>query len=130
VDRLHHGTPTLSPAADKYEGGGLPFHLLYGMEAAVDWINEIGSETIEERVLALAEAVRTMLAQLGGDLGPAGSQIVTAHFPGVDAEELVRTLKRQRVVIAARHGRLRVSPHFYNNEEDIARLEEALRRLL
>src|SRR5262249_24161730 len=30
-DRLHHGTPEFKDSAEKYEGGGLPFHLLYGM---------------------------------------------------------------------------------------------------
>src|SRR5579872_12431 len=28
VDRLHSGTPEFKDAAEKYEGGGLPFHLL------------------------------------------------------------------------------------------------------
>jgi selenocysteine lyase/cysteine desulfurase len=30
------------------------------------------------------------------------------------------------VLVAARHGNLRVSPHFYNDEADLARLAEAL----
>jgi selenocysteine lyase/cysteine desulfurase len=34
------------------------------------------------------------------------------------------------VVVAARHGRLRVSPHFYNDEGDLRRLETALKLLL
>jgi selenocysteine lyase/cysteine desulfurase len=32
--------------------------------------------------------------------------------------------------VAARHGNLRVSPHFYNDEADLARLAEALSRVL
>jgi selenocysteine lyase/cysteine desulfurase len=30
------------------------------------------------------------------------------------------------VLVAARHCNLRVSPHFYNDESDLARLAEAL----
>jgi selenocysteine lyase/cysteine desulfurase len=30
------------------------------------------------------------------------------------------------VLVAARHGNLRVSPHFYNNDQDLERLREAL----
>jgi len=34
------------------------------------------------------------------------------------------------VLVAARHGYLRVSPHFYNNEEDLDRLEQELAQIL
>jgi len=34
------------------------------------------------------------------------------------------------VLVAARHGYLRVSPHFYNNEEDLERFESELRSVL
>jgi selenocysteine lyase/cysteine desulfurase len=47
-------------------------------------------------------------------------------LPGRDASELARRLMEKKIAVAARHGALRVSPHFYNNEEDLARLEEAL----
>jgi selenocysteine lyase/cysteine desulfurase len=35
-------------------------------------------------------------------------------------------LQARKVLVAARHGNLRVSPHFYNDETDLARLAEAL----
>jgi selenocysteine lyase/cysteine desulfurase len=130
VDRLHSGTPEFKDAAEKYEGGGLPFHLLYAMEASVDWLLEIGPEAIERRVLELAGSARTMLRGLGAQVDDTGSQIVIAEFPGKDASLMARVLREQNVVIAARHGRLRVSPHFYNEEEDLKRLESALKALL
>jgi selenocysteine lyase/cysteine desulfurase len=52
---------------------------------------------------------------------------VTAQFPGVDMSRLAIDLKRRRIVVAARQGKLRVSPHFFNNEHDLAQLDEALR---
>jgi cysteine desulfurase / selenocysteine lyase len=131
VDRLHHGTPEFKDAADKYEGGGLPFHLLYAMESAVEWMLEIGPETIEQRVLELAASTRSRLRRLGGTVVDTGSHIVIAEFPGMDASGVAKTLREERrIVIAARHGRLRVSPHFYNNEEDLHRLEDALKDYL
>ncbi len=51
---------------------------------------------------------------------------MTARFER-DAEEMVAALKERRILVAARRGNLRVSPHFYNNEEDIKLLAEALR---
>ena len=130
VDRLHSGTPEFKDAAEKYEGGGLPFHLLYAMEASVDWMLEIGTERIERRVLALANTARSMLRGLDAQVEDTGSQIVIAGFPGNDASLIARTLRKQKVVVAARHGRLRVSPHFYNDDEDLTRLESALKKLL
>jgi selenocysteine lyase/cysteine desulfurase len=133
VDRLHSGTPEFKDAAEKYEGGGLPFHLLYAMEASVNWMLEIGPEAIERRVMELANSARSMLRGLGAQVNDASSQIVIAGFPTVksfDASSTARALREQKVVVAARHGRLRVSPHFYNDDEDLERLESALKKLL
>jgi selenocysteine lyase/cysteine desulfurase len=55
---------------------------------------------------------------------------VIARFPKIDASATARTLRDQKVVVAARHGGLRVSPHFYNDDEDLMRLETALKNLL
>ncbi len=130
VDRLHTGTPEFKEAAEKYEGGGLPFHLLYAMETSVDWMLEIGPEAIEQRVLELANSARSMLRGLGAQVDDTGSQIVMAGFPRIDASATARALREQNVVVAARHGRLRISPHFYNDDEDLQRLESALKHLL
>ena len=134
VDRLHSGAPEFKDAAEKYEGGGLPFHLLYAMEASVNWMLEIGPDAIERRVMDLANAAREMLYGLGAELDGADhnkrSQVVIARFPEIDASAVVRALREQKVVVAARHGRLRVSPHFYNDEGDLKRLETALKNLL
>lgn len=130
VDRLHSGTPQFKDSAEKYEGGGLPFHLLYAMEASVEWMLEIGPEAIEKRVMGLADSARRVLRGLGAQVVDTGSQIVIAGFSGMDASAMARALHQQKVVIAARHGRLRISPHFYNDDQDLMRLEKALKNLL
>lgn len=130
VDNLHHGTPELKTSAEKYEAGGLPFPLLYAMEASVEMMFEIGPEAIERRVLALAASARERLRRLGAEVAENGSQIVAARFPGQDVSALARELGAREVLVAARHGHLRVSPHFYNDEDDLARMEQELRRVL
>jgi selenocysteine lyase/cysteine desulfurase len=40
---------------------------------------------------------------------------------------LARALKGKRVLVAARRGHLRVSPHLYNNEQDLEIFEQALK---
>jgi selenocysteine lyase/cysteine desulfurase len=126
VDRLHHGKPEFADTAEKYEGGGLPFHLLYALGAAVDLQLEIGPDLIEARVLNLAAQIAAMLTDLGASVPANGSQIVCAHFPDRDVSQLVVQLRAKNIAVSARHGSLRVAPHFYNNEQDIEVLRQAL----
>jgi cysteine desulfurase / selenocysteine lyase len=130
VDNLHHGAPEFTSTAEKYEGGMVSFALLYAMEASIDLILEIGPEIIEERVLGLAKTVRGILRELGASVADGASPIVAAKFEGRDVSALARALKEQRVLVAARRGHLRVSPHLYNNEQDLAVFQKTLRGLL
>ena len=135
VDRLHHGAPEFKESAERYEGGMLPFPLIYAMGASVEMMLEIGPAEIESRVLSLAERCRETLRALGARLisderPHFDSGIVVATWPGRDASRLARELKERRVLVSARHGNLRVSVHFYNNEEDLDRLGTELRKLL
>jgi selenocysteine lyase/cysteine desulfurase len=130
VDNLHHGVPELLPSAEKYEGGSVSFALLYAMEASIDLIMEIGVDVVEQRVLDLAAKAREVLRQLGATVADCASPVVAARFANRDVSALARALKEQRVLVAARRGHLRVSPHLYNNEQDLEIFAEALRRLL
>jgi cysteine desulfurase / selenocysteine lyase len=133
VDNLHHGAPEFSRTAEKYEGAMLPFPALYPMAESVRMFLRIGLENIENRVMELAAQVRKLTETLGGTVSAPerfGSPIIAAHFPGADTAKLVSELKSRRILIAARHGSLRISTHLYNNEEDIEILGDALRSLL
>ena len=129
VDNLHHGIPELSDAAEKYEGGSVTFALIYAMEAAIDLILEIGPDVIEQRVLSLAEKTREIVRRHGARVDLCGSPIVAARFENRDVSALAKALKEQRVLVAARRGHLRVSPHFYNNEQDLETFADALSNL-
>jgi len=130
VDNLHHGAPEFSSSAEKYEGGGLPFALLYALEQSVEMMLEIGPAVIEERVMRLADSTRDRLREMGANAAENGSQIVAAKFPGRDPSHLARELKKSNVNVAARHGYLRVSPHFYNDDHDLDQLCEAIKPLI
>ena len=130
VDNLHHGAPEFSSSAEKYEGGGLPFALLYALQQSVELMLEIGPDLIEQRVMQLAGSARDRLRKLGADIAENGSQIVAARFPGRDPSHLARELKKSNVNVAARHGFLRISPHFYNDNNDLEQLCEAIKPLI
>jgi len=82
---------------------------------------ELTPEAIEQRVLSLAAQTRALLP---GALPYHDSAIVAA--PVDDAPALAARLKQKRILTSARHGLLRVSTHFYNDESDIAALAAAL----
>jgi selenocysteine lyase/cysteine desulfurase len=140
VDHLHHGAPQFNSSAEKYEGGMLVFPVLYAMAESVRMILEIGPAVIETRVLELAAYTRERLRALGASFpeeraSPAyrecfASPIVAARFNGVDPSVVARRLREQHVLVSARHGNLRISTHFYNNEADVDCLERELRALL
>ena len=130
VDNLHHGAPELLESAEKYEGGSVSFAVLYAMEASLDLILEIGPEVIEARVLDLAGKTSSLLFGLGATIAHWGAPIVAARFENRDVSALARALKEQRVLVAARRGHLRVSPHFYNNEQDLEVFGRGLGSLL
>jgi selenocysteine lyase/cysteine desulfurase len=134
-ENLHHGAPEFKPDAERYEGGMLPFPLIYAMAASVEMMLEIGPDVIEARVGEITGSARDILRRAGArllfDEAPHyDSPIIAARFEGRDSSALARALYEQRVVVAARHDYLRVSPHFYNDETDLERFERALAGVL
>jgi cysteine desulfurase / selenocysteine lyase len=131
VDNLHTGAPEFSATAEKYEGGMLPFPLLYTLREVVRMMRELSPEAIERRVTTLADNLRGRLRKLGAEVLHEGAPIVAGRFPSgfPDASTLARRLKERGVLVSARHGNLRISTHFYNNEADLDRLMEELGRM-
>lgn len=119
--------------ARRHECGTLNALGIHALGGSLDLLLETGMPRVEARVLALATQVAEGLAGLGfevvGGTAPR-SGIVAATHPSRTANELVEELAKREIVVAARIGRLRVSPHVYNTEEEGDRLLAELRRLL
>jgi selenocysteine lyase/cysteine desulfurase len=134
VDDLHHGAPELPPGAARFEGGIQNFSGIAAMDAVLDLLLSLGVPDVLERIASLAESARQALRDCGGipahDERPYfDSPIVAARFDAIDVAELAHNLRGEKIAVAARHGRLRVSPHFFNNAADIATLAAAIDRL-
>jgi selenocysteine lyase/cysteine desulfurase len=102
-----------------------------GMELMTDW----GAAAIAERLGALSDRLITGLR--GADLALAtpnpaarAPHVVSLTFPAGIPPRLVADLAAEQIHVAPRLGRLRISPHVYNDEEDIDRCVEALIRSL
>jgi selenocysteine lyase/cysteine desulfurase len=55
--------------------------------------------------------------------------VLSLAFPKGMAPDLPQKLAAENVYAAPRLGRLRISPHVYNDEEDVERFVEAFKRV-
>jgi selenocysteine lyase/cysteine desulfurase len=125
----------LKPSAERWEGGSFNMPGLQALSASVGLLLEIGPEAVSARILERASAVRSLARRSGwqvyGSTRPEDlSGIVALTRPGVDPDRAARRLRERGVAVASRRGRLRISPHVYNNDDDLRRLEEGLREFV
>jgi cysteine desulfurase / selenocysteine lyase len=123
------------PGPARYGAGGLNRLGLAAYASSLGLLEEVGIAAIEERTTALAEG---LYAGLRGRAGlrvvssddPAHRSAVIVFTTGDRARDaaLVEELEGRGIIVALRPLGVRVSPHFYNTEADIARLLDALPR--
>ena len=118
--------------ARRFEEGSLNVIGAAGLAAAIELLLSAGIEPIEQRIMALTDRLIEGLRRRGYQvISPVAhpserSGIVSFQHGQHDAAQLERCLTEARVVISRRSTFIRVSPHFYNNEDDIDRLLSAL----
>jgi cysteine desulfurase / selenocysteine lyase len=118
-----HPVLRLKNDAQRFEEGSQNLMGIVGLGAAIELILEVGLQNIERRVLDLGEqiiqeaekrnfAILTPKKrdQRGGIITIAGS------FDPAAARD---ALREQGIMVNVRGGGLRLSPHFYNTEEEI-----------
>jgi selenocysteine lyase/cysteine desulfurase len=119
--------------AKRFEYGTLNYEGIYALEAALDYISQIGIERIESHNLALVAKLRQGLLERGVQLyTPEGNRSPILSFLIDDEKIFGRRMKERKIQITARHweeGHVRVSPHFYNNDEDVEVFLEAYDRI-
>src|SRR5512146_824542 len=121
----------LSPDARRFEPGSFNAVGLAAFNESLDLLLSIGVDRIWERVRRLTEgAIETALRGGYDVLSPRHpedrSGIVTFRVPGADPGALWKALLERNVVCSSRSGGIRISPHFYNTPEEIARFFEIL----
>lgn len=99
-------------------------------EAALSAFGRFGVDAIYRRNAELADLLRATVSAAGWDpvdLPAANrSTILSVLIRGWDASEIVAELKERGIVCAVREGNLRLSVHFYNHEDDVAAVGNAL----
>jgi selenocysteine lyase/cysteine desulfurase len=120
----------LRPDAARFEPGSPPHLAVHALGAALDLLHEVGPAAVEACVLELTERLAAGLRRRGADIvSPWGererSGILTFRSAG-DPAHLVRRLQEQGIICRVRAAGVRLAPHFYNDEDDIARFFRVL----
>ena len=124
----------------KFEPGAYYHCAIAGLGAAINLLGEADSALVRGRILALTEALRVEMTPLGFEfLSPDEksnrSGILTLRHPRVPTDKFMAVLTKSDVVVSQRFDRndrswLRISPHFYNTFDEIAKIGEILRNEL
>lgn len=133
-------------SARRFEYWEMPIALLLGSKAAADYALETGLDFAQNRIQELATLTRTLLANLPGvqvlDQGTQLCGIVTAHASHWESGALMGKFKQADINVRVsprvaaqidfeRKGvdwALRISPHYYNTEEEIRQFIDVLKR--
>ena len=116
--------------AARLEPGSAPHLGILAFGAAVDLLLEVGPAAIERRVIAITDQLIEGLERLGASiLSPRTraerSAILT--FALGDTAALYAALCAAGVIARPRLGGIRLAPHFYNDENDVARVLDVIR---
>ena len=123
--------PTPAPTARRFECGSHNTLGVHALGASLDLLLEVGIDTVQGRLRLLTDRLVAALRDAGYRvLSPRGesewSGIVTFNSPVHETEALHRTLRSHQIIGARRGGGIRISPHFYNTEEEVLRVVAAL----
>lgn len=144
IDRVYHDHSTWAEPPAKFEAGTLPIAQAVALRQAIEFVNSVGFEAMQEHEHALLLALHEKLAAVPGIriYGPQPQHkgaIVSFTMNGAHPEDLAHLLDRQGVYV--RHGHhctmllhewlgvpatIRASLAAYNNAEDVDRLVNAL----
>ncbi|HKO98033.1 MAG TPA: aminotransferase class V-fold PLP-dependent enzyme [Pyrinomonadaceae bacterium] len=117
-------------AAARTELGCPHFAGMFALGASIDLMMELGMKSIEERVLQLNRSLTnklsaagwTIISPLDDDTMRSGETLVSVEEPG----SVVAKLSKQKIIVTEKPQGIRVATQFFNNDDDIERLVQAL----
>jgi selenocysteine lyase/cysteine desulfurase len=128
----------LLESAEKYEPGSLDCGSIFAFLKSLRFLKRLGVNRTGKKTVKLAK-------YLADDLIKAGLKVLTpveddhisglvyACMEGVDGSKLMSSLKKQSIHVIGRdyHGYsgIRISPYFYNSEQDVEKLVSAVKRI-
>ena len=123
-----------SDGAKKFNAGGANYVGICALHAGLDFLDEVGISEIEQYDLKLGNLLIENLKEIEGvkillPCRPEESSGIVS-FTTPDNQMVAEGLEASKIRVAIRGSSIRVSPHFYNTEEEIFRSVEVVAKLL
>ena len=122
------------PDARRFDMGERDHFVSLEMAAiGMELLAELGLGAVAGRLAALTAGLAEGLAELGVEVlatALRAPQILSVTIPGGTPAGFLARLADQGVHVANRLGRIRISPHIYNDADDVARCVAAFRAAL
>jgi selenocysteine lyase/cysteine desulfurase len=99
-----------------------------GMELMAEWGCDAVAARLRLLTGRLADGLRDCRV-IVADAALRAPHILSLRFPDRLPERLIERLAAEHVYVAPRIGRMRISPHVYNDEDDVDRFVAVFRRL-
>ncbi len=139
-----------SPRMDarRFEDWELPYTLVLGSKAAIEYANKIGLEEIQAKNKQLCEKVKQAISEIPNlrllDIGVNQSSIITVAITNSNLVNILQTLRSKNINTSVANrsfalidfdakqvdSALRISPHYYNTNEEIKIFIDSLKLLV
>lgn len=143
IDKVTFEKTTYNDLPHKFEAGTPPIAAGIGLGTAIDFLNEIGMENIARREAELLDYATKKLSTIDGlrFVGQAKEKasVISFLLDGIHPTDAGTIMDKEGIAVRTGHhcaqpvmdyynipGTLRASISFYNNEDDIDRLAEAI----
>ena len=116
--------------ASRLEEAAPTFPMVYGLGAAVEMLLEAGVANTAAHITGLLDRAAGALEAIGCEVSPAPEHragILMIKPASADVDALAEACTERGIAVSVRRGRLRLSAHLYNNEDDIDALVDLLR---
>lgn len=124
---------------DKFQTGFRNYVGFVGLDASINYLLKFGLNNILRKITKLSNQLRDELLKLssitlfGPEEQSKRTSIVSFSIDGQEPQKIVEVLEKKKIVIAVREIMdkkiLRVSPHFFNSEEEIQKVVDEIRKL-
>ena len=122
----------LSKTASRFEVGSLSEISCVGAFEGMKMLLDYGAENVRKRIVKVTDDLIDSIKDLGYELQtPEDKQCRSGivNFRVKEPEQIVEKLRKRNIIVSARANGLRVSPHYYNTEEEVDGLMAEVKKL-